>query len=299
MPISRKKSCAKCRVAKARCNLATPCSRCSERSLICNYADPSQILSNEVPSSIRQAESMQLDEIFETDIQDVPFSSYGYPHDFDLHENIHRAPVALRTEDAAWPVSSWSDSNFPHSLADVRTPNTFSEMLEQPSQTSTLSQPPSSHSRTQPLSIGDIGSTGDKQYGNALGGEDNIVQEVGEGAAVIYDNVLSPRKPATTQSFLTTQVLWGQLRTYPEMMIQGQLPPFIYPSCVLNDVLPTKCAVNGVHQCLPNSLAICAGLVSMFHRRTPTSGAFIWKSIYSEMKRLKNEVKSLSHSFLG
>jgi hypothetical protein len=38
MPLSRKKSCTQCRVAKVRCNLHLPsCSRCSQRALSCKY----------------------------------------------------------------------------------------------------------------------------------------------------------------------------------------------------------------------------------------------------------------------
>jgi hypothetical protein len=75
------------------------------------------------------------------------------------------------------------------------------------------------------------------------------------------------------------QVLWGQVRAYPKMMIHGQLPPFMYPSCVLDDRLPKDCIVNGVHRCLSGPLATCTGLVRMFYGRTPANSAFVWDTI--------------------
>jgi hypothetical protein len=41
MPLSRKKACHHCRIAKAKCNLAVPrCSRCTERGSRCEYNHP-------------------------------------------------------------------------------------------------------------------------------------------------------------------------------------------------------------------------------------------------------------------
>jgi hypothetical protein len=238
-------------------------------------------LSNQLPTIAQQPESTQPSEICETDMPD-----------FDLPEDTHQNPAALRIEDLGWPTASWSHSDLLHSSAGDLTLGAFSEMLEQPSQMRTPSRASANYSQLQSPAIRHTSK--DKQHSLPLASQSNFVQDVDEGLTVIhgriYRNVLSPRKSTTTQSFLTTQVLWGQLKAYPKKMIQGQLPPFIYPSCVLDDVLPRNCAVNGVHRCLSGPLAVCASLVSMFYSRTPTSSSFVWKTIYTEVKRLKSEV---------
>ena len=93
MPISRKKSCVPCRAAKARCNLARLCARCSERGLQCKYADDAIGLSG--PNITPHAELTPLDEIGETDM-----------HDIELPEEIHQDPAALTIEDLGWPTAS-------------------------------------------------------------------------------------------------------------------------------------------------------------------------------------------------
>lgn len=287
MPISRKKSCVQCRQAKARCNLASPCSRCSERSIRCNYNDASRP-PHEVPiifpqgTDLPQSESMHLGEIVETEIRDLPFPDYGFMHNFEFSEDIRQAPATLGTDDLGCQTPGWSESNFLYSLDDTHASGT--------EQMSTLDRPQAHHSQTQ----SPCRNTGrDEQESDTLAGNSNFVQDAVETTVIyghVYLNTLSPKKSVSTQSSLLMQVLWGQIKGYPEMMIQGKLPPFIYPPCVLNDVLPKHCVVNGVHQCLPEPLAICASLVSAFRGRTPRSSDFVWKSIYAELERLKNEV---------
>ncbi|KAF4629045.1 hypothetical protein G7Y89_g9106 [Cudoniella acicularis] len=249
MPISRKKSCVQCRGAKARCNLDKPCSRCSERDLRCTYAGNPPVSTNEMPTIAQQAELVQStqDKIVETDIGDPHFTSQDYLHDVEFTENIHQDSAALPLEDLGWITPGWNDSNFPPSLSGGVTPGAFSDlqqMLDLPSQMGSLvSQASASHSRIQSPCIRP--SSKDKQNnGHHSIGQKNFSQ-ADEGLVVIsgivYRNILSPRKTESPQSFLMAQMIWGQIRGYPKMIIQGQLPPFIYPPCVFDGILPKNC----------------------------------------------------------
>lgn len=282
MPISRKKSCVPCRAAKARCNLATICSRCSERGLQCRYSDNDLRLSG--PNIVPPAEKSLLDEIGETAMRGI-----------ELSQDVDHDSAALTIEDIGWPTPGWSDSTFLQSSAGDLAHGAFGEMLAQPSHIMTPTQAFIDYSQMQ--SPPARGTSKGIQHRLPSDSQTSFSQEAEEGLAVIsgrpYRNILSPKKTTTTQSFLTTRVIWGKFMTYSKMITQRQLPPFIYPSCVFNDVLPHNCAANGVHQCMPDALAVCAGLVSMFESRTPASSPFVWKSIDTEVKRLKNTVNDL------
>jgi len=279
MPISRKKSCVPCRAAKARCDLATVCSRCSERGLQCKYSDKGLSLSG--PHILPHAETSHLDESGETAM-----------HGIELSRDVDQDSAALTIEDIGWPTPGWNNSEFLQSSVDDLTLGAFGEILAQQSHIGTLTQSSTEYSQMQTPPVRGISK--DRQHRLPSDGQTRCSQEAEDRLEVIsggaYRNIFSPRKSTTTQSFLTARVIWGKFMTYPKMLIQGHLPPFIYPSCVFNDVLPQNCTVNGIHQCLPEALAVCAGLVIMFESRTPASSSFVWRSIDTEVKRLKNSV---------
>jgi hypothetical protein len=97
------------------------------------------------------------------------------------------------------------------------------------------------------------------------------------------------------QTYLNIQVSMGQMSTYPQMLVQERLPPFIFPACVLQNRLPSVCAKDGIHRCLPRPLAVCASLVAMFRARSSLSSSYIWTTIYRELKALHTEVSKAFH----
>lgn len=93
---------------------------------------------------------------------------------------------------------------------------------------------------------------------------------------------------------MLTNIILGQITGYPKMLILGdRLPPFIHAPCYTDERLAPECGEMGKHQCLPKSLAICASLVDMFYSRTEANADFVWQTIYSEGKRLREEHKTL------
>jgi hypothetical protein len=90
---------------------------------------------------------------------------------------------------------------------------------------------------------------------------------------------------------MLTNIILGQITGYPKMLVLGdRLPPFIHAPCYTDERLAPECGEMGKHQCLPKSLAICASLVDMFYSRTDANADFVWQTIYSEGKRLREEV---------
>ncbi|OHE97179.1 hypothetical protein CORC01_07433 [Colletotrichum orchidophilum] len=106
------------------------------------------------------------------------------------------------------------------------------------------------------------------------------------------DKPLAPRIPRSVATCFTAKVLLGQILSYPVMMIKGgRLPPFIFPPCVIEGSKSMAgCCDKEFHQCLPEPLAICCNLVQSFDQRTQGSADFVWKSIYSEVARLRREL---------
>jgi hypothetical protein len=125
----------------------------------------------------------------------------------------------------------------------------------------------------------------------------SFVTRSGIGYGLIFSKMFAPNvcftKQATSmKTALLVQVLIGHVSSYPRLLIQGKLPPYIYPSCVLNGRLPGNCVLDGVHRCLSESLATCASLVGMFYAagHSTQSRALVWKLVYSELDRIQNEV---------
>ncbi len=319
MPISRKKACVHCRVSKTRCNLASPCARCSQRCLPCHYGDA---LATHLPHSTgqisqhplvtRDSDGMSNEFQHPNSIQTsgaiaTTIPGYTIPshvQDFEFPEDDHISPAFSLTDITGEATDSWNraDSLFSgpslginDTLPDLVTPGALGYMLQQQIQMTVSLQANEISARSQSLSpaFGDAGRTGQPSPGT----EDNSVPAIEQRPLNTYGKIFRdiwyPKQPAISKSSLTLQLIRGQIRAFPRTMIQGQLPPFIYPPCILQDKLPKACVANGVHQCLPESLAYCASLACMFYGRTAISSPLFWRVVFTELKRLKSEVLSI------
>ena len=315
MPVSRKKSCRQCRVAKARCNLSFPCcSRCSERGLQCNFEtappDHTPHLSHHQTQELRPdfgaSSSSPPREHSRQTLADFIEATMDDGHAPGLEQGIEplgsdrQDPGLVQVHDLAHDATfDWNaaerlfSGSSPMDLVDSSLGGPSID-LEQPIESTSSSRPGRLVDYLQVRSLSPEQAGNYHQTGLPFPRQNTISLEIEKGVAFIYStvcsNLMAPKKPKSTQSFLMRQVIWGQIRNYPKMIIEGQLPPFIYPSCVLDDKLPRVCAVNGAHDCLPEPLAICSSLVRMFYSRTASTSAFIWKSIYKELDRLRSEV---------
>jgi hypothetical protein len=265
-----------CRRAKARCNLASVCSRCIDRGLQCSYAPFSNTA---VPVSRPEPPLLVLDEILDQDVgNDHSFrGDNGDMYAFNSTETDASDSSMFRVDDLEWSTQNWNDPNLTSSVPHGTAPTTFNEVPETP-------RPPSRPQGSHICPRERLQS--DRQ---------DFVSE-NNGAVVIhgkiYHDLLYPRNSKSTDSHLASRFIRGQVRAFPTLLIRGQLPPFIYPSCVLHDQLPHNCVQNGVHQCLTPPLAVCTSLVRIWETRTAATEDMVWRTIHGEVERLGREVRT-------
>jgi Zn(2)-Cys(6) binuclear cluster domain-containing protein len=325
MPVSRKKSCVECRTSKTRCNLKPICSRCADRGLRCEYIGsyPHPSASKQIngpPDRVLGLRDPQTSAVVPGPTNDLNSRGLenGTAGGFEIGQSIEsfsqqtselQSSLAqgsdtmqgLNTglQDNTWPQSSssplWTfDSLEPNALEGLSL-GTVPEISENYSTISSLI--------TQKTASVQILHNQDwDQMETSLCEPSNFVTHSGVGYGLIFSKMFAPnvcfkKKTPSMKTALLVQVLIGQTSSYPRLLAQGRLPPYIYPSCVLDSRLPKNCVIDGVHRCLPDSLATCASLVGMFYvaGHTAQIRSIVWKSIYSELEKLRDEVLVLLH----
>lgn len=300
----RKKSCAECRKSKARCSLGSPCRRCEERSLSCKYHHPlpartarrlrpaTDVRERGLQHRVRLAD--QWDSRTEADV-DLPRVETDMVELFASQEQEQQQVIAAST--AIFQDINPQGTFFPINSDPQATPSFLSSM--QSSDMSDLfglsfspgvPQSPKEVQHNRPQATGlrpsdpttrDTGPPMHQEY------------PVATSLRPLHDKApLAPRTRSTVANCFTARVLHGQLLSYPRLLGQGgKLPSFIYPDCAMDGPgLSAECCAQGYHQCLPESLAICSGLMRSFETKTLGNTAFLWKSVYSEVERLTREV---------
>ncbi|KAI1360482.1 hypothetical protein F5Y08DRAFT_317245 [Xylaria arbuscula] len=325
MPISRKKACEQCRLAKTRCSLDPVCLRCPSRALECKYTAGSwraSPFSRPRPPCAGQAPSL-ISPAFSTESLSSLFN-FSAP-----------GSTSLESGGANFETYSW-DSNIFGDSRDVVSDQTFCTKSKEPipilstalprhealndtaldfSPLSTLQYDSSGGTRLQDPQTGidpvvtteqsmDASATAGSQLRDSDSSSSPTLDDE-EGVDIENDSTIGiyvrrlehlaihRRGPASERS-LTARILLGQIKNYPMMLIRGsRLPPFIYPQCVLNNKLSRCCtAATGTHQCLLKPLANCAALTRMFYDRNPSNAQFLWKAMYDEQRRLYHEYHS-------
>ena len=289
MPNTRRKACQQCRVAKARCSLASPCSRCAERRLQCHYHSSNFRPRINLRPSTQNAEPGVLYRPSHNPSQGASPGDFLRPMELidwnDLQgnnrlldtfqaslDNTNITPSLHGNREYPNVPILW-DSNIPNSLSTCMAtlnPNDPSNEIN----SVTISRSNTSASVLEaisPLETSRPTRETHKSRNNP------------------------PRRPAivsTAAKTLTYQVLRGQIKSYPKMMIDGViLPHFIHSRCVLRDQSIQDCVSDaGIHCCLPEPLAICASLMQMFFSKTDASSVFVQSKIHEEISRLHREV---------
>jgi hypothetical protein len=285
MPVSRKRSCAGCRGAKARCNLAVPrCSRCVDRGLLCEYADGGGGFRGvgAVPysrPSVRREETLEKQDEAVTSAS-TSFAIENLFGDDSLDVCQTTSPLEVATWDTDTltgpnSVAAFSTAQNDHALRlnniimDGFGP--FQSFADAAALTSGLLDIPGPTTVPSPVSLCNLSSP-------------QMWTSHGSGT-------MRKRPSPSTAAHAPWLILVGQIESYPKMMMHGlSLPPFIHSRCSLEgegeDGRPFTCQEKMSHQCLPEILGICAALVHLFHAKTEASGAFVWKIIYAEQARL-------------
>ena len=92
MPLSKKKSCARCRRSKLRCNLEAPCSQCAKKRLDCSYDERTPPL--HLSRVYSQAENFAVPEIFSIPPEPMLDIGASLPIEWDLPEPIRYADLS-------------------------------------------------------------------------------------------------------------------------------------------------------------------------------------------------------------
>lgn len=324
MPNTRAKSCDNCRVAKSRCSLSSPCSRCAKRCLQCHYPQ----------SRIRDAGNQQRRKDFRPilPVTTAPIASDKIANNGRLHteNSVSVAEIADAGEDAG-NYFARSDANSEENSFDamatlldtgIKMPDlaiypsdTFSpfdisvtpafphEITSSPdrqgdSDNSSVSRYfadslPTSDPLSLPYSISGFGLS------NAPSPMPTSISfNSSDFLMTTMDSVDTPEKPPLSirersfqQGSLTAKMILSQLFDYTRRMAEGKnLPPFIHPPCFLSQ--NDECPSEAPHGCLPQSLAICRSLTQMFYSRTSESTSFIWRQIFIHLREMRAEVRS-------
>ncbi|KAI0141775.1 hypothetical protein GGR57DRAFT_508943 [Xylariaceae sp. FL1272] len=274
MPLSRKKSCARCRRSKLRCNLGTPnCSQCAKKRIRCVYdgrdADRVVPYLDHRPSFastspvLNPLEPMALGDVdLSQPRQNTvgPLLDFGGDSPFEW-DTLSRTSYTLLDMPKSFAI------DVPTALYDLDPFTTLEADVEQ-------------LARQNPMNI-DLTSN---SSGPSTGPSDDFRIEP------LQDNadMGTLRRRGLLRGCVLTSVALGQLTAFPKMMLEGDsLPPFIQPPCRVDDELALECRIAGRHKCLPETLAISSSLVDMFYLRTPANEDFVWKIIYAEAARLR------------
>lgn len=318
MPVSRIKSCAQCRTAKARCSLTAPCIRCRDRNLTCKYEQEAALSRNDGSCSPRPPRPIapacrnpaagglesgpglsDAREPAATPSQGQGFQSIGSSCASASNRLGNPESSQMTWEDFDTSIMSFSDcANGGDSLiaqvdqqqapAMQRSLDSIAEDIALPGEISLpwlagqLEGGVVSHDR--PRHTAHAGLTPHSQ---------GPVSDVESKPRRYKDKLIWPRIGSTIEGYFSNTVFRGQIMSYPQMMSKGnRLPPFIFPRCMMGGPVAFDCELQGVHQCLPEILAICSNMVQLFENRTPASSSFVWKTIYAEHERLRREVSN-------
>ncbi|KAI0869237.1 hypothetical protein GGS24DRAFT_512362 [Hypoxylon argillaceum] len=281
MPISRRKACEHCRLAKAKCSLERVCSRCSNRGLICEYnratsrvgpytrpylVEPERDLPSAGPSIV----TAPLSNLFSPSDLGMPSSEFGS----FFHENPTLDSIDLANWDSyqingprevPWDRAIWNRSEtvtdlpFPadlsrHEASDDPASNELpNSMLPWGFLRKALfvdAQPSTSSTVTTEQSIETMATAQCPSQPGRPSSPSDECDPTAEAKDILVVSIYGNqherfpdlRRGATTEQSLITIILVGQVNNYPRMLMRGsRLPPFIYPQCVLNNTLSHQC----------------------------------------------------------
>ncbi|KEY66226.1 hypothetical protein S7711_11378 [Stachybotrys chartarum IBT 7711] len=287
MPLSRKKSCVRCRESKVGCNLALPtCSRCSARLLRCVY--DGQVPDRHAPYPFYPAATSIGDAVsaLEPAGRLVKSSALGTSSDEGLADTF----LALQPDDLVLEFDMpYQLGGFP--LLDPKSSSSADGLEPQPSSALNGAVDPG-HGSFSPLPLEDSSTSRSIPF---LQHPDPFASPPGSGQDTALEQSSNRRhltRRLILRNCIMTSVAMGQLTSYPKMLVEGdRLPPFIHPECFVDDELAPACAAAGHHVCLHEFLVNCASLVQLFYARVSADSDFVWKTIYTEFAKLRKEFR--------
>lgn len=328
MPNTRAKSCDNCRVAKSRCSLSSPCSRCAKRCLQCHYPQSrirnagdqqrrkdfrpilpittapiaiDKIVNNgllHTDNSISIAELSDAVDAVAADAGNHFANSDKNSEEtsFDVMATLldtgpKMPDLAIYQSDAFSPFDISVTSAFHHEI----TPSPDKQGDSDNSSVSRYFVDPLSTSDplSLPYSMSSFGlSTASSPMPTSISfNSSDFLMTAMDSADTPAGPLLSIRERSFQQGSLTARMILSQIFDYTRRIAEGRnLPPFIHPPCFLSQ--NDECPPEAPHHCSPQSLAICRNLTQMFYSRTSESTSFIWRQIFIHLREMRAEVSS-------
>jgi hypothetical protein len=308
MPMGRAKSCYSCRVAKVRCSLSSPCSRCAKRHLKCIYA----------PNHPRRPEQRSTEGFrpIKPAVETRAVTgacSYGSTRARESNKTVVDAKIDTASASSSVFVvaNNIGILSCPAAEAGVQLPylTRFSEHAPRPFESLEAVDP----LHTPLYSESSLQLTNCTETFDLLNSFDALeplyrsetahvveasrtIMAPNPGSVTSSTKALGPqlsqRARSLQQGSLTAKMILSRLTDYTRKMADGrQLPPFIYPPCSLGR--HNGCPPDSPHLCLPEKLAICVNLTQMFYSRLPGSHSFVWQQICSHIRQMHAEVSSV------
>ncbi|KAH8745662.1 hypothetical protein F5883DRAFT_475369 [Diaporthe sp. PMI_573] len=284
MPNFRRKSCHQCRSSKLACDQRQPrCSRCERRRFQCRYSPLAYKSRTIVANQHEGCEAtpvltpQPVAEAGASNISDLPLTSI-----MGAHELGHEASDLFRCTDTGG--IEWFTESCDTGTNALRSCDKPPDMAAT-SLTST---------DVSPDFVADFITDINTQISTRNNIEYPILAD--------HSLLLRPRQSKTLDACLLSKIMIGTICNYPEMLVDGlQLPPFISPPCCGDEPRcheprcheprchEPRCHKSGFHQCLPESLTVCATIIRMTQANGPKDKSFLWRTIYTEQQRLLHE----------
>ena len=279
MSTPRAKSCLQCRVAKARCSLETPCSRCSKRGFDCHYTSRA---TRERKDGFRE---IRPSFVKNTQLQD----QNGFP--VEPPRSSEHADGLITVVDDSYVV--------PGTVESIEEQIREAQRLYHVEQTSNCDADQAIYYvSSEPHSVEVSNSTSTSNSDDQSQHSQHLFAAVGIGdpltldpSQISFQNVshapqLMQRGRSLRQGSLTAKMILGRLNDYiREMVDVNQLPPFIHPPC--SSQSGHHCASLTTHNCIPPSLYRCIRHMHdiCYSRNTSVT----WEQISDHLKQLCNE----------
>lgn len=323
MPNTRAKSCDNCRVAKSRCSLSSPCSRCAKRCLQCHYPQsrirdagnqqrrkdfrpilPVTIAPIVIDKTANNGRLPTENSVSVAEISDAVAAdagNYFASSDTNSEENSFDAMatllgtgtkmpgLAIYQSDTFSPFNISVTSAFPHEMTP--SPDRHGDSDNSSVSRYFVDTLPASDPLSLPYSMSGFGlSTASSPMPTSICfNSSDFLMTAMDSTDTPDKPPLSMRERSFQQGSLTAKMILSQLFDYTRRIAEGRnLPPFIHPPCFLSQ--NDECPPEAPHSCLPQSLAICRNLTQMFYSRTSESTSFIWRQIYIHLREMRAEV---------
>ncbi|KAF4635443.1 hypothetical protein G7Y89_g2655 [Cudoniella acicularis] len=303
----RKKSCMQCRMSKTRCNLSIPhCQRCERRKLPCKYetihreattpADKNSLQhswvagtkSTTVSARNPQNETTPLDQNSAACL-DSGNASIPELFELDFNSTVDSENCIFGISNMEWNIDEGLQFQAPEDSNQSRDEAESVERVSQPDVSWFAPIPNAGHTAApdQPIPIpAEDAKIIDLVY-TVMRGTSLVVSgwRALDSDLLKKPNFLKRKSETTSSKLIAGNYIWETIKSYTTQFVEGELPPFIHKkSFIVGRPSFEKETCD-----LPEPLANCSSILSMYQKQTPASRNLVSKTLLLEVQRLSEE----------